>query len=187
MATDMHSIPDATLTSAQSPEASLGEGWTPEVYAQQSNASGSFGGELDFARSSGTAAKRRGQAGSDCAAKACGARAKPVACRDPSGKPPARRLSPIRTRAHAKLRRRPSVDPRSHAEPSAHGPDRDQSRRAAKDGDAVIRAHGFEHERNNASCPGQFANDARSPERSASDVRNDDGANRRAEALDGRH
>src|ERR1700749_4040068 len=82
---------------------------TPDVYAQQSNGLDHLAESQDIARSSGNTAKRRDQAGSDCAANAGGTRAKPVACRDPSGKPSARRLSPIRTRAHAKLFRGSSV------------------------------------------------------------------------------
>ena len=45
MATDMHSIPDIVLTSAQSSEALSERSSAPEVYAQRSNASGSCSAE----------------------------------------------------------------------------------------------------------------------------------------------
>ncbi len=138
-------------------------------------------GGFDFARSSGNTANWGGdEARSDSAAKTCRTRSEPLACSDPSRKPATRRFPPFRTRAHAKLRRRSSVNSRGHAESPAHGPNRDQSRRATEDGDAVVRAHGFGDERNDAPRPGQFANDARPFEGGARNIRNDDGANRRA-------
>ena len=183
MAACMHSIPDAALTSTQSPGRPLAK----RLDANRSSRTRlerawvAVSGVFAFARSSGNTANWRGdEARSDCAAKACRTRSEPLARSDPSRKPATRRFPPFRTRADAKLRRRSSVNSRGHAKSPAHGPDRDQSRRAAEDGDAVIRAHGFGHERNDAPRPGQFAYHTRSSQRGARNIRNDDGASGRA-------